>query len=204
MSGIRGNEGVFKAADGVPILGKDLAIVAATRHSRGSAILLRPIDTVWKRVIGRDVVELPGRLVVPGAPCPAAIHTDDGSLVNAQNHARRTSRIDPEHVEVVATGRTYVRFKRLSSVGRAIERSLGHVDDIGIIRVHEDSAEVAAADDTGILGRLMPGSSAIVRSEKSLVENCIQAPAISSGGDCNSHSLARLLRQTLAFERRPG
>src|SRR5215475_11387876 len=122
MSGIWGYEGVFKAADGVPVLGKNLAIVAAARDSRGSAILLRPIDTVWESVIGRDVVELAGRLVIPGAPRPAAIDADDRSLVNAQNHTRRTSWIDPEHVEIVAAGRAYPCFKRLASIGGAIER----------------------------------------------------------------------------------
>ena len=45
----------------------DLA-VAAARHRGRARILLRAVDPIGEAVVGRDMVELAGRLVVPAAP----------------------------------------------------------------------------------------------------------------------------------------
>src|SRR5262249_9797069 len=66
-------------------IGRDVAVLSAGRHRPpvaqgdgrkfragegrdGSAVLLRSVDPVGKPLVGRDMVELRGRLVVPGAP----------------------------------------------------------------------------------------------------------------------------------------
>src|ERR1019366_3343529 len=104
------DEGIFKAADGKPILREDFAVIAATENAGGPAVLLRRIDAIRECIVAGDVIELPGRLVVPGTPTLAAIHADDGALVHSQNHARRIVRIDPEGVEVVPAGSSDVSF----------------------------------------------------------------------------------------------
>ncbi len=51
-------------------------------HDR-SALLLSAADAVGKRVVGGDVIELRGRLVVPGAPRLPAVDRDDGALIGS-------------------------------------------------------------------------------------------------------------------------
>ena len=121
---IGSDKGVFKAANRVPILSENLAIVASAQNARGPAVLLGCINTIRKRVVGGDVIKLPRRLVIPGAPRPAAIDADDGPLVHTQNHARRIFGINPKDVKVISAGGTNVSFEGLSTVCGAVERRL--------------------------------------------------------------------------------
>ena len=75
---------VFLDADGVPLAERDPAVVAAALHARGSALLLPAAHAIGKRVVGADVVELRGRLVVPGAPRVAAVDRNDGALIRGE------------------------------------------------------------------------------------------------------------------------
>src|SRR5262249_52290092 len=77
---IRCNERELESSGRLPITICDLAIVTPARNRRGTAILLRSVDIVRKLVVGGDVIELPGWLVVPGAPALAAVDTDNRAL----------------------------------------------------------------------------------------------------------------------------
>src|SRR4029079_17322007 len=79
--------------------------VRAARPPRGARILLRAVHPVRKTVVGDDVVELPGGLVVPGAPRLAAVDGDDAPLIDPENAALGRLRVDPELMVVVAAGR---------------------------------------------------------------------------------------------------
>src|SRR2546421_555635 len=70
--------------------------IRAARHAGGAGVLLRAVDPVGEPAVGDDVVELPGRLVVPGAPRRPAVDGDDAALIDAENAALRRLRIDPE------------------------------------------------------------------------------------------------------------
>ena len=52
----------------MPVAERDLAFVASAGDAGGSAFLLAAADPIGKRVVGADMVELRGRLVIPGAP----------------------------------------------------------------------------------------------------------------------------------------
>ena len=72
---------VFFRGDRMPVAESDLAVVAAARDADRAAFLLAAAQSIRKRVVGADVIELRGRLVVPRAPGLAAVDGDDRALV---------------------------------------------------------------------------------------------------------------------------
>ena len=71
----------------MPIAKVNRAVIAAARDPDRSALLLPAIKPIRKSVIGADVVELRGRLVIPRAPGLAAIVGNDRALIAAEkNH----------------------------------------------------------------------------------------------------------------------
>ena len=60
--------------DRTEILLRDRLILGRRRRRGRSGILLRAVDAVRKRIVGCDVIELPGRLVVPRTPRLRAVH----------------------------------------------------------------------------------------------------------------------------------
>ena len=70
-----------------------------------SAILLRAVHDVRKLVVGDDMIELCGWLVVPGAPGLAAVEADGSALIRSENHAVGILGIDPDLVVIVTAGR---------------------------------------------------------------------------------------------------
>src|SRR5208282_5960779 len=90
----------FAAADSVPIAGENCAVVAARADADGRVVLLRAVDAVLKIVVGGDVVELRGGLVVLRGPVFAAVDADGGAAVVAVDHAIRVVGIDPESVMI--------------------------------------------------------------------------------------------------------
>src|SRR5580704_11897035 len=101
IRGVRRDETEFKSADGKPITIGDLTVIAAIRDRDGAAVLLRRVRKVGKLVVGDYVIELPGGLVEPSAPGFAAVDADGSALIDAENHALRVLRINPEHVVIV-------------------------------------------------------------------------------------------------------
>ena len=90
----------FAAADGVPIARRSLAVIAARANADGRVVLLRAVDAVLKIVVGGDVVELRGRLVVLRGPVFAAVDADGGAAVVAVDHAICVVGIDPQGVMI--------------------------------------------------------------------------------------------------------
>src|SRR5258707_6016430 len=77
-------------------------ILASAGSSRRSAVLLRAVNPIRKLIVRSHVIELPSRLVVPTAPCFAAIARNHRALIVPQDHPLRLVRIDPQFVIVVA------------------------------------------------------------------------------------------------------
>src|SRR5690242_3999785 len=93
---------VLLGADGMPIAEVDLAVVAAARDAGRSALLLAAIDSVREGVVGADVIELRGGLIVPRAPGLAAVDRDHRPLIAGEENYVGIVRVDPEPVIVVA------------------------------------------------------------------------------------------------------
>src|SRR6185312_17112836 len=87
---------VLNDAGGVPVAKGDLAVVAACGDADGAALLLAATDLIREGVRRRDVVDLRGRLVVPGTPAFAAIDADHRALIADQQQDLRIARVDPE------------------------------------------------------------------------------------------------------------
>src|SRR5579864_4484280 len=63
----------FAAAHGMPLPLADGTLVATAQDRDAAAVLLRGVNPVIEFVVGRHVVELPGRLVVLRRPGGAAV-----------------------------------------------------------------------------------------------------------------------------------
>ena len=98
---------VLFATHRMPFAEGDLAIVAAARHAHRSALLLAAIDVVGDAIVGDHVVELRGRLVIPGAPRAAVVHAERRALVGGEHNDVRVDGIDPDGVIVVAAGSAF-------------------------------------------------------------------------------------------------
>ena len=135
----------FARARGSPIARRDLTVAGAARDRNRVAILLRAIHRVRKLVVGGHVIELRRRLVVPTAPGLAAVEADRGSLVRPENHARGICGIDPDLVIIVAARRAAHDRNCLPAIFRAVQSDIRHVDDIGVLRIDGDAAEIPGA-----------------------------------------------------------
>src|SRR5450755_2958772 len=136
---------VFFYADGGPIAKRNFAKVAAACCADRTALLLAAIDPVRKLVVGDDVIELRGRLVVPGTPSLAAVYADGRALVDGDGDDVGVFGIDPDGVVIVASGSAFDGGEVLASIGRAVGRGVGDVDDVGILRIDAHAAEIVAA-----------------------------------------------------------
>ena len=149
--------------DGPPVALAQVSVVGSRRRRGRSAVLLRAVDPVRKAIVGGDVVELRGRLVVPGAPGPASVHADHRALIAAQDHAPGIGRIDPELVIVVAAGRALERLEGSTRVGRLVQGRVARIDDVGVVGVDRHAGEVPAAlPDPPISARKPPSDAGVV------------------------------------------
>ena len=156
---------VLLDADRMPLPKRDAAVVAARRHAGRSAFLLSTVEPVRKPVVGGHMKHLRRRLVVPGAPCFAAVDRDRRALIGGDEHDARVGGVDPDRVVVVAARRAFDRGERAAAVHRAIRRRVRGVDDVGVLRVDANVREVVAAAPHAALGvHLTPALARIVRS----------------------------------------
>src|ERR1700674_1399597 len=165
MQRIGRNVAVFFYADRRPIAKSDFAKVAAAGGSDRDALLLGAIDPVRKLVVSNDMIELRGRLVIPGTPGLAAIHADGRALVHGDGDNVGVFGIDPDGVVVVAAGRAFDGREILARIGGSIGRSIGHIDHIFIPWIDAHTTEVVAASpDAFFVIHLLPAFAGVVRT----------------------------------------
>src|SRR6202158_2219531 len=163
MQRIRRDVTVFFDADGGPVAKSNFAKIAAAGGADRAAFLLGAIDPVRKLVVGDDVIELRGRLVVPGTPGLSAIHADGRPLVHRDGDNVGVLGIDPDGVIVVSARRAFDSREVLARVGGAIGRSIGHIDHIFISRIDAHATEVVASSiDTFFVIHLLPAFASVV------------------------------------------
>src|ERR1035438_5737323 len=154
---------VFFHANGGPVAKSDFAEVAAAGGADRAAFLLAAIDPIGKLVIGDDVIELRGRLVIPGTPGLAAIHADGRALVESDGDDVGVFGIDPDRVVVVASGSTFYGGEIFPPIGRTIGRGVGDINLIFISRIDAHAAKIIAAPvDTLLVVHLLPAFAGVV------------------------------------------
>ena len=119
-----GVTGFVARADPGPIMHGNLGVAAARRNPHSTAVLLGAGGPVRKTIVGRDVVELRGRLVVPRAPSNCAVFGDDSALIAGKDHAFRVVGINPELVIIIAARRAPDGRPILAAVSGTIKRSV--------------------------------------------------------------------------------
>src|SRR4029077_5932473 len=130
---------------GAPVAEGDLPVVAAAGDAGGAAFLLAAVDPVGRLIVGADVVELRGGLVVPTAPGGAVVDADGSSLVGGEQDDVRIVGIDPDGVIVVAAWRALDGSEALAGICGAVGGGVGDVDDVFVLRVRAHAGEIAAA-----------------------------------------------------------
>src|SRR5262249_19031034 len=108
---------ILVSTNRMPVMKRDLAIVAAAEDSSRTTLLLAAINPIRMLVVGDDVVKLRCRLVVPGTPGASTVHGDCGALIDSHQNDVGVLRIDPDGVIVVAARRAFPRNKILTAVG---------------------------------------------------------------------------------------
>src|SRR5207237_1569078 len=136
---------VLFRSDGIPFAKRDLAKITAAGRAGASALLLPAINPIGKLVVGNDVVELRGGLVVPGTPGLAAVHAQGQALIAGERDDVRVLWIDPDGVIVVAAGRSFNGGEIVPCVPGAVSRSVGYVDDVFVLGIYANTSEVIAA-----------------------------------------------------------
>src|SRR6266481_215029 len=140
---------------------------AARGRADRAAILLRAGNPVRKTIVGGDMIDLRGGLVVPGTPRDGAIHRNDSALIAAEDHALRIVRINPELMIIVATRRALDRGPGPTQVCRSIDRSVGNVNQVGIFRIDCNLFKVPTAVPNTLVARsLDPFSAGIIGNKE--------------------------------------
>ena len=143
---IGGDVPVFVSdVDRSPVERQDPLPVALGEDSRGAGILLGAVDAIRIARVGRDMVKLRRRLVVPGAPRLAPVDRHRRALVDGRDHPPRIRRVDPETMVIVAARRPLERSERRAPVDRPVDRRVADVNDVGVLRIDGHAAEIPSA-----------------------------------------------------------
>ena len=115
------------------------------------------------------MVELRGRLVVPGAESLAAVHGDDRALIRRQQDHVRVDGIDPDAVIVVAARRTAKCAERPAAVSGFPGDDAAGEDDVRVFRMDFDFGEIRSPGREALVRRHpCPVLAAVVRSIKAV------------------------------------
>src|SRR6267378_4289855 len=160
---------IFFSAHRMPFSESYLAVVATTSDAGGAALLLTAAQSIWKSVVGIDVIELGRRLVVPTAERFSTVYGDDRALIAGQQNNVRVVWIDPDVLVIVASRRTAERHPGLTAVAGLPTDRAGYINHFGIFWIEARNREIAATDSTrwsGILCGYRPVVASIIRSKE--------------------------------------
>ena len=162
---VDGDVAVLENSRQLPIAKRNFAVIAAALRRNGAAFLLRAVNPIRKTIVGGDVIELGGWLIVPTAPGRAAVHADDRALVGAERDDLRIFRADPDALVIVAARRAFEPHECFSAVRGLPRRSVRDINHVRIVRRDGDAHRARAAAADAVVGVcLFPGFSRIVRA----------------------------------------
>src|SRR5581483_7631073 len=167
MQGIgRGVAGLTARAQTFPIALRDFRVTTARWRTYGAAVLLRAGHPIRKAIIGCDVINLRGRLVVPGTPRLGGIDADYGSLIALEYHALWIVGIDPKLMKVIAGRIALDRFPSLARISLALDGRVHYVNLVGVLPISGDFRKVPAASPQAFIARKpSPRRAGIVRAK---------------------------------------
>ena len=161
---IHGDGRILAPRHRVVVAHADGAVVRAARDRDGAVVLLRAVDAIGKLIVGRDVIELRGGLVLHARPRGTGIERNRGASIIGIDHPPRVPRVNPELVRVTV-GHAHHR-KRLPSVGRTPHLQVHHVHRVLVERIGRDRRVVEGADgEFRITTRELPRPAAVVGAE---------------------------------------
>src|SRR5438067_13814705 len=102
-------------------------------------------------VVGDHVIELRGRLVIPGAPCTTAVHCNRRPLIDPHQDDVRILRMYPDGVIIVAAGSAFPGSEILAAVCRLVRRRVRNVDRIRVARRCAYPGETVAPSPHAVL-----------------------------------------------------
>jgi hypothetical protein len=153
------------AGGGLPVaLADRVARRGAAADAQRRVVLLAGEQPVREGVVGRDAVELRGRLVGLRRPVLPAVKAHVRAALVGLHHAQRVGRIDPQ-IEVVAVRRAD-RLPAAPAVAGAVKGDVEHVHRLLVERVGVDAAVVPGAlAQAVVFAHAPPALAAIARAE---------------------------------------
>ena len=141
-------------------------MIDPARDRQTRVVLLRSIDVIRIEIVGRQVIELRGRLVVDVAEGVPAVQRDIRAAVIALNHPLVVCRIDPEIV-VVAVRRGHGS-KCAPAIGAPVQIEVVAVNRLRILGIGRQMGVIPGPREQILIGRnLLPGLSKVVRAIES-------------------------------------
>ena len=114
-------------------------------------------------IVGGDVIELGGGLVVPTAPGVAAIYADGRALVRGDGNDLRVFGAYPDALIVVAAGRALPAHESFSGICGFPRSGIGDVEGVWIVRGNSDAHRAGATTADAMIGvDELPGFACIV------------------------------------------
>ena len=149
------------AADRMPVAEIGRSIIASAGDRDGPAVLLARVNPIGKAVVGREVIELAGRLIIPVAPGLRAVDADCSALVRRRRNAFGMERVDPEVVIIVAAGTAAGDHAMHPALIAAADRLADGIDHVGVARIDRDPACVIRGEGLFVID-LAPMRAAVV------------------------------------------
>src|SRR6266851_6469318 len=166
---IDGDVAIFKDADRMPLAKCNFAVVAVANRTRGAAFLLRAVHPIRIAIIRGHVIELGGRLVVPGTPGCTAIHTDDRALIAGERNDVRIFAADPDALVIIAARSAFETGEGFPGVTRLPRGGICDINEVRIVLRDGDAQSsrpatanaLVAVDElpglSGVVGAIDPG-----------------------------------------------
>ena len=139
-------------ANRVPVAEIGRSIIAPAGDPDRAAVLLPRVDPVGKAIVGGEVIQLSGRLVVPVAPRLAAIDADRRALVRCRCHAQRVGRVEPQMMIIVAARATAGDGAGRPAMVAAADRLADRIHRLGVARVGDDPAGIITGERLLFIG----------------------------------------------------
>ena len=90
------------------------------------------------------MIELRGRLVVPGTPCLPTVYRNGRALIHRQSDDLRILRINPNVVIVVSSRRSLNSGKAQAAIGGTISGNISDVDPIFVLWIDPYAGKIVA------------------------------------------------------------
>src|SRR5439155_10554154 len=145
------NIAIFLDAHRIPIPKRDFTKIASAGGADTTAFLLPAVHPVGELIVGDDVIELRGWLVVPRAPGLPSIHADGDSLIDRERNNLRIVGIDPDGVIIVASRRSLDGGEIMTAVVGTIGGNVGDINRVLVFRIDTHTGKVVTTPPQAVV-----------------------------------------------------